>query len=286
MLLQQIMLRTATRTIIDRRVSTVLSTLAPSARTAPLTTARGLSISSTAAMTTPPTKLSIQIISDNICPFCYLGKKKLEAAVARLPAGSVEVSYDWRAFELDSTLPLDGVDKMTRYRQKFGAGRIEGMVAMMKNNGRPYGIEFDYGGKVGNTVNSHRLVEFSKSDSQGGGKLTDDLINVLFKSYFEQQGDISDIDTLVRIGVEAKLPASEAELRTFLKGDGLRKEVLAEIEDARNAEISGVPFFILNGKYTVSGAQEPEVFLDIFKKIGVKTTESAGTAQTNSAAQC
>lgn len=216
----------------------------------------------------PKKELEIQIISDNICPFCYLGKKKIEAAVAKLPP-DVKVTYDWRPFQLDETLPTPGTDKLERYKLKFGAARIEPMLQQMKANGRAWGIEFEYGGKIGNTVNSHRLVEFSKQASQGGGKLTDSIVNTLFDAYFTKNRDISDIEVLVDIGVKAGLPATADELRTFLRGNDLRKEVLEAVHDAKNAEISGVPHFVIGGKYQVSGAQDPEAFTAIFKKLGV-----------------
>jgi predicted DsbA family dithiol-disulfide isomerase len=228
--------------------------------------------SSASSVSTTPAEgeqkvLDIQIISDNICPFCFLGKKKIEAAVAQLPK-SVKVNYDWRPFQLDPTLPKPGVNKMQRYEAKFGASRIEGMLTQMKANGLPYGINFSYGGKVGNTVDSHRLVEWSKTPEQGGGKHTDALIQSLFTGYFEQERDISDDDTLVELWTRAGLPASAEQVRAFLKSDRLRKEVLEEIDDARNASVSGVPHFILGGKYAISGAQEPSTFLHVFKKLG------------------
>ena len=216
--------------------------------------------------------LHIQIISDNICPFCYLGKKKIEAAVSKLPK-DVKVTYDWLPFELDPTLPTTSVDKMTRYKQKFGAQRLDGMLAGMKAHGKAWGIDFDYGDKIGNTINSHRLVEFSKTPAGGSGAQTDALINALFASYFEKQGDIASEDMLVAAALQAKLPVSEDALRSFLRSDALRAEVLKEVRHAQSEEITGVPHFIINGKTSVSGAQEPETFLAVFKKLGF--TEAA-----------
>jgi len=220
-------------------------------------------------MTDPAKTLDIQVISDNICPFCYLGKKKLEAAVSKLPS-DVNVKIDWHPFQLDPTLPTPGVNKMQRYEAKFGGPqRVASMLEGMKANGAKWGINFSYGGNIGNTVDSHRLVEFSKQEAQGGGKHTDALINALFKRYFEQEADISSHDVLVSAAAEAGLPASEEELRTFLRSDELKKAVQLEMVSASQAGISGVPHFIVNGKYAVSGAQEPETFLAVFKKAGV-----------------
>ncbi len=132
-------------------------------------------------------------------------------------------------------------------------------------------INFSYGGTIGNTVNSHRLIEFSKQASQGGGAKTDALVNALFTRYFEQEKDISADETLISAAQEAGLPASKEELTTFLRSDALRKEVEAEMAHAAQAGVTGVPHFVINGKYAVSGAQEPDTFLHIFKKAGIRT---------------
>jgi len=221
------------------------------------------------AMTDASKTLDIQIVSDNICPFCYLGKKKVEAAVAQLPK-DVKVHIEWRPFQLDPMLPAPGVNKLVRYATKFGGQeRVNGMLENMKAHGAKWGINFSFGGNIGNTVDSHRLVEFSKQPAQGGGAHTDALINALFKRYFEEEQDLSTPDVLVSAAREAGLPASEEELRTFLRSDQLRKEVLGDMASAAEAGISGVPHFIVNGQYAISGAQEPDTFLAVFKKAGV-----------------
>lgn len=188
--------------------------------------------------------------------------------MSRLPS-DVKVTYDWRPYELDPTLPSPGVNKMQRYASRFGP-RFGEMIEQMKERGRPYNIAFSYGGNVGNTVNSHRLVELSKTSRGGNGSHTDALINELFRRYFEQEGDISNNDVLVDVASKAGLPLSKEEVKTFLEGDELRKEVTDAIADARDAGISGVPHFIINGKYSISGAQEPETFLSIFSKLGIQ----------------
>ena len=206
-----------------------------------------------------------------------LGKKKLEKAVSQLPA-HIRVEYEWRPFQLDPSLPRVSVNKLARYRQKFGAARVESMLAAMQHNGRAYGISFDYGGNIGNTLDSHRLVEWSKSKGQGAGQHTDALINALFRAYFEEQGDVASGDMLVASSLKAGLPASEAEVRSFLRSDALQAEMLAAMEDARQADISGVPHFIIDGKYSISGAQEPDTFLAVFKKLGIAPAPQAAAA--------
>lgn len=124
----------------------------PSSTTAPNTLCPS---AATAAATSSSAKhISIQIISDNICPFCFLGKKKIELAVARLPA-DVKVSYEWRPYQLDETLPVPSMNKMERYTAKFGAVRVGGMLEQMKINGKNYGINFDYGQNIQQQHSTH-----------------------------------------------------------------------------------------------------------------------------------
>lgn len=223
-------------------------------------------MSTTSSSSSAPQTLSITIISDNICPFCYLGKKKLESALSRL-GSDVAVAVEWRPYELDPTLPVQGMDKQERYAKKFPPERLPQILSQLKTNGQHWGIKFSFNGKVGNTVNSHRLIELSKSNEGGNSKHTDKLINLMFTSYFEHEGDLTSLDHLSQLGVDAGLPVTKQRLLEFLRGDELRKEVVEAVRDARNAEITGVPHFIIDNKYSISGAQEPDVFMHVFNKV-------------------
>ena len=205
-----------------------------------------------------------------ICPFCLLGKKKIEAAVAKLPA-DVKVNYEWRPFQLDPSLPTPGTDKQTRYAQKFGA-RIGPMLQQLTATGKGWGINFNFTGKIGNTLNAHRLVEWSKQSEQGGGSRTDALMTALMSGYHEHNSDLASEADLVAAAKAAQLPASEEQVRAFLRGDELRKQVEEDVRNAQEADISGVPHFFIESKgqvIPVSGAQEPDAFVHVFKKLGV-----------------
>lgn len=192
-----------------------------------------------------------------------MGKRNLETALNQVDKSKVDVQIDWKPFFLDPSLPTPGQDKMTLYSKKFGTERMQQMIPHMKEVGRKVGINFSYGGKVGNTMNSHRLVEFAKKE----GKL-DAIIEKLFAAYFEQEKDISDTDTLVKIAEEAGLDGSKA--RSFLAGTEMKAAILEEVESAYGKGISGVPAFIVNDRFLISGGQPPEAFLKLFAKLGVQ----------------
>jgi len=205
--------------------------------------------------------VKIDVISDNICPWCYVGKRRLEKAMKQVPAGKARFEVNWLPFFLDPTLPKPGVDKMAHYTKKFGKQRAEMMLPHMKEVGLSEGIRFSYGGKIGNTLNSHRLVEFAKQKGR-----QNEMIDTLFAFYFEQERDIADDAVLVEAAVKAGL--DKAEVTKFLASDEFKAQTLKEVEEAHEKDVSGVPYFIIDGKYEFSGAQEPDTFLSIFKKIG------------------
>jgi len=206
--------------------------------------------------------VKIDIISDNICPWCYVGKKRLEKALKQVDPNKAKIEINWRPFFLDPTLPKPGVDKMAHYAKKFGKQRAAQMLPHMKEVGKADGINFSYGGKIGNTMNSHRLVEFAKQKGK-----QNEMIDTLFAYYFEQERDIADDAVLVEAATKAGL--DKAEVTKFLAGDEFRHHVEEDVQKAHSDnDVSGVPYFVIDGKYEFSGAQEPEVFTSIFKKIG------------------
>ncbi|SPO40911.1 uncharacterized protein PSFLO_06393 [Pseudozyma flocculosa] len=216
---------------------------------------------------TTPIPLRIKVTSDTICPFCFIGLRKLQRALATSPvvqSKAFDVDIEYLPFQLDPTLPVDRPEsKLERYRAKFGA-RTDGMVEMMKGRGLECGIHFSYGGPIRSTLLSHRLL--SKSYLEGGSKLQLALIEKLFHSYFEQEGDPGDIDTLASLSGP---PPS------FLESKELLPEVEKKFHEARLKGISGVPHFEIEAgqpegkrvRAEVGGAQDSEAFVEIFGKI-------------------
>jgi len=214
--------------------------------------------------------INLNVISDSICPFCYLGYKKVLAAQEMIKQKMPDVQFKMKfsPFLLDPTLPEDhSVSKRERYTKKFGKEKIEPMEKAMIERGKAYGINFSYGGSIRQTTDSHRLL--SKAYEQGGEALQRNILERLFAGYFEQEKDIGDREWLATESESAGLGTKE-EILKFLESDLGKKEVAAEIEHAQDLNVSGVPFFVIDDKYAVSGAQEPETFARVFEQILAK----------------
>ncbi len=163
-------------------------------------------------------------------------------------------------------MPLIGTDKATLYRAKFGEDRAAMIFDRVTQAGAEVGIKFSFGGKTGNTRNSHRLVQLGKAKSP---EVQTRVIEELFQAYFEKEQDITSLEVLKTAGVNAGL--DENEVIEWLKSDNGGKQVDEEVMEARMERITGVPNYTVNGRYEVGGAQDPQVFLTLFEKI--KTLE-------------
>ena len=202
--------------------------------------------------------MQIDIISDTICPWCYVGKRRLERALKERP--ELDVAIEWHAFQLNPEMPIEGVDRETYMMRKFGSEqRVTEIFDSIAAAGRQEGIPFAFDriARTPNTVNSHRLIRWAEPAG-----CQDAVVELLFRRYFEQGKDIGAIDVLVQIAVEAGLESADAE--RFLSGTDGAEDVRAENMAAHRLGISGVPCFIFEKKYAVSGAQEPEVFFQVF----------------------
>ncbi|KLO18296.1 thioredoxin-like protein [Schizopora paradoxa] len=224
---------------------------------------------STATNPAEPRTIRVDVTSDSICPFCFLGKRKLERAVeiANNEKGlNVKLDIQYHPFLLDPTLTTDKpVDKRERYYEKFGKERFVQMENMMKERGKEVGINFSYGGKLRQTTDSHRL--FALAYDKGGEKMQQDLVERIFAGYFEQEKDVGDADFLAEQAVQASVFANVDEAKAWLKSDAKITEVAKGIREAQMMGITGVPFFVLNKKYALSGAQDPEVFVEVFERL-------------------
>lgn len=208
----------------------------------------------------------INVVSDNVCPWCYVGKKKLERGIALYKAAHPDskdtFSITWSPFYLNPHAPKIGVDKRDYYKSKFGIEKAEMIFERLGAVGKDVGINFDFGGKTGNTRDSHRLVQLGKTK---GPDMQSRVIEELFKSYFEREGDITSHDVLRRAGVSAGLP--EEEVERWLESDKGGQEVDKEVMEAQMRAVSGVPNFTLQGKYEIGGAQDPEAFVTVFERL-------------------
>lgn len=200
--------------------------------------------------------LRVEVWSDIACPWCYVGKRRLEAAVARLPApGRVEVL--WRAFELDPDAPrvLPAEPYAERLARKYGTAVAEGqdMIERMTSVAAGDGLELRFGRiRPGNTFDAHRLLHLAKERGlQPAAK------ERFLRAYLTEGQPIGDRDALQRLATEAGLDAQE--VRRVLEGDAYAREVRTDEQEAQRLGIHGVPFFVLNRRYAISGAQPVEV---------------------------
>lgn len=191
------------------------------------------------------TNYNISIISDTVCPWCYIGLRRLQAAItdhlSKYPGDSF--ALQWRPFQLNPNAPKgQTVDKMANYEKSFGVEQTQVVLERLRSGAEGTGIKFSFKGRIGNTLDSHRLIEFarlkeSKDQRQGicqpSGmrNLQTRLVEELFSAYFEKEKDITSHDVLVEAAGQAGMYEKEA--RAFLESDRLAKEVEAEAIDSR-----------------------------------------------------
>lgn len=213
--------------------------------------------------------MRIDIFSDVICPWCFIGKKRLEKALTLRPVPDLQIH--WRAFQLNPGMPAEGMDRQAYLAAKFGgpesAQRIYDTVGAA---GRRSGVAFAFDKitRTPNTVAAHRLVRFAERFGR-----QDAMVDALFQAYFLQGRNLSDQESLADIAAAAGVDRAAA--RAFLDGDEETETVLAEDAYARKLGIGGVPCFIVDGRYALSGAQEPEAFLPVFDLVGNTASENA-----------
>lgn len=204
---------------------------------------------------------TIDIYSDIVCPWCYVGKRRLERALGELK-DVVKAEVMWRPFQLNPTMPLDGMDRTTYLKVKFGSleafGQMKEQLLIAGTEERiPFAFEKIQ--RTPNTFMAHRLVWYATQQGK-----QDEVVEALFRAYFLEGKNIGDLKTLTRAAVEAGLDRTETE--TFLVSDKGVAEVKAEEAVGRRLGIRGVPYFVLNGSIAISGAQPPDIFVSAIRK--------------------
>lgn len=209
-------------------------------------------------------KMKVEIWSDIACPFCYIGKRNYEKALENF-ADSSDIELEWYSFQLDPTIPKEGNDglDMTSYleqRKGMPASQIQEMFGNISEMGENVDIEFNFDKAViANTMNAHRLLQLAKTKG-----FSNEAEGVLFKAYFTDGVDIGSIDELKSLGLSIGL--DEADLDRVLNSDEFSYEVNQDIREGANIGVQGVPFFVFNRRYGVSGAQPVEAFLETIDK--------------------
>ena len=204
--------------------------------------------------------LKIDVVSDIVCPWCFIGKRKLEVALAELdksePALDVEVR--WHPFQLNPDLPADGISRASYVEQKFGGtARAAQIYARVTSAGEAVGIpfRFDRIERQPNTLDGHRLVAWAQRQRDATP-----LVERLFSAFFLEGRRVDDRGELARVAAESGW--SQQEALAMLESRAMHEEIESESREARDVGIQGVPFFIFNGSIAVSGAQDPARLLE------------------------
>ncbi|MCK7611398.1 DsbA family oxidoreductase [Roseibium sediminicola] len=199
---------------------------------------------------TPP--LTVDVVSDVMCPWCFIGKRRLEAALRSVP--DLNVLVRWHPFQLDATLPKTGKDRQKYLSDKFGGlDRANAFYSQIRAAGQEEGIPFAFDAITlsPNTLDCHRLILWSNDDD-----LQDEVVERLFKAYFLEGQDLTKSETLVRISDEAGMQSDLVE--QLLETETDLDKVTAQIENAQNSGITGVPCFIIDGRFVLAGAEKAE----------------------------
>ena len=213
--------------------------------------------------------MRLDIFSDPICPWCYIGKRRLERALESRP--DLEIEVHWRAFQLNPEMPAEGIERQLYLELKFGgpaaAQRIYDTIAEA-GSGEDIPFAFDRIRRTPNTIDAHRLIRRAGLEGR-----QDALVESLFRRYFLEGGDIGERGTLLEIAGEAGL--EQQGLEAYLDGAEGIEEVRGVDALARRTGIQGVPPFIFANRYALSGAHEPEVLLQMIELAQQEDTAEA-----------
>jgi predicted DsbA family dithiol-disulfide isomerase len=220
-----------------------------------------------------PDKLTIDIISDVVCPWCYIGKRRLEAALRQLAARepALRPIVSWHPFQLNPDLPREGIDRRVYVEDKFGGPhRAREVYERIRRVGVEVGIAFaiDAIKRQPNTRDAHRLVSWAQAQGDA-----DALVEQLFRAYFLDGRFVGDQEVLAAVAGEAGLDADAA--RAYLASAEGDEAIVAMDRRVRELGVGGVPFFIFDGRVAVSGAQEPEALLEAISEARAAASANA-----------
>ncbi|MDX5420620.1 MAG: DsbA family oxidoreductase [Hymenobacteraceae bacterium] len=209
-------------------------------------------------------KIKIDIFSDINCPWCYVGERRLDKALQQV-SDQYEAEISFKAFELNPNIPQGGMSRLDYFKGNYGEqilAQVPAMDKRMTESGAEEGIRFNFSDEmtVNNTFNGHRLIWLAE---QYG--VQHEVANALFKAYFTEGRNMNDLSVLKEIGIAQGIPAER--LEGFFEGEEGKQEVREMEAFAQSAGITGVPAFVINDKFLVSGAQPAETFLNVFQQI-------------------
>ncbi len=216
--------------------------------------------------------MQLDIVSDTVCPWCYIGKKRLDEALEI--QGGEGISLVWRPFQLDASIPEGGVDRKAYMEKKFGTEKARTVGNTIREFGEAVGIDFRFEKieRSPNTLDSHRLIRWA-----GTAGCQNEMVDILFRRYFEDGEDIGSHDILADAATEAGMDADI--VRDLLLKEADKELIRQEDMLARQMGISGVPSFVINSKWVMVGAQEPETLVRMFNKLLAREAEETAAAQ-------
>ncbi|MEO8760042.1 MAG: DsbA family oxidoreductase [Bacteroidia bacterium] len=207
-------------------------------------------------------KMKVEIWSDVMCPFCYIGKRKFESALKDFDNSS-NIEIIWKSFQLApdmKTDPSKNIDQYLATHKGMSLEQAKGLNKQVSNTAAQVGLEFNFDKAiVANSFNAHRFSHLAKQHG-----LQNEAEERLFAAYFTEGKNTDDIPTLIQIGNEIGLDSNE--VKELLEGNKYAEEVKADIFEAHQIGVRGVPFFVFDRKYAVSGAQESQAFLSTLEK--------------------
>ena len=214
-------------------------------------------------MATAP-KMKVEVWSDIMCPFCYIGKRNYETALQQFSQND-QVEIEWHSFQLDPTIPETTNEKISVYQYladrkgmtyEQSVNMHKGVIETAKNAGLTYNFDKAI---VANSFSAHKMIQLAKTKGLG-----DAIEERLFLAYFTQGKDLGNIDILVELGEETGLKKDE--IISAIQSDEFAYKVKTDIQEAQNIGVRGVPFFVFNRKYGISGAQPPKAFLQTLEQ--------------------
>ena len=207
--------------------------------------------------------MKIEIWSDIMCPFCYIGKRQLETALEEFSGNDFEI--EWKSFQLDPTIePQCGKDVYTFLAERKGIS-VEQSIEMHKGvveRAKSVGLDYHFDKAIiSNSLTAHRIIHLAKSK-----KLGDEMEEIFFKAYFTDGKDLNDAQTLIELGIKAGLDSNE--VKEVVENENLYLiDVKGDIREAQEIGVQGVPFFVFDRKYAISGAQPVEAFVNTIKEV-------------------
>jgi protein disulfide-isomerase len=207
--------------------------------------------------------MKIEICSDIMCPFCYIGKRQLESALTEFPNNEFEI--EWKSFQLDPSItPQSGKDVFTFLAERKGIS-VEESKEMHKGvteRAKSVGLDYNFDKAIiSNSLEAHRIIQFAKTKNLGN-----EMEEIFFKAYFTEGRDLNDGPTLIELAVKSGL--DQIQVLEVLKDENLFLDnVKNDISEAQQIGVQGVPFFVFDRKYAVSGAQPVEAFVNTIKEV-------------------